>query len=49
MDAPARMALLESFFDYVLMVKCIDVPGLLDASWDDVRRWTTGFYTGREP
>ena len=43
MDAAERTALLESFFDYVRTVKNLDVSGLLDASWDDVHRWTTGF------
>jgi Glycosyl transferase family 2 len=43
MDAAARTALLESFFDYVRTAKNIDVPRLLDASWDEVRRWTTDF------
>jgi hypothetical protein len=49
MDAAAHAARLESFFDYVLTVKKIDVPGLLDASWDDVRRWTTAFAADRKP
>jgi GT2 family glycosyltransferase len=49
MDAAARTALLESFFDYVRTVKNIDVPSLLAASWDDVRSWTTGFSADREP
>ena len=44
MDAAARTALLESFFDYVRTVKKIDVTALLDASWEDIHRWTTGFY-----
>ena len=48
MDAAARTALLEAFFDYVRTVKGIDVPALLDASWDDVRRWTTEFSVGEE-
>lgn len=44
MPATARRALLEEFFAYVRTVKKIDVPALLDASWDDVRGWTAGFY-----
>ena len=49
MDAAARAALLEAFCGYVRTVKGIDVPALLDASWDDVRRWTTGFSARGEP
>jgi hypothetical protein len=49
MDAVARGALLEAFFAYVRDVKRLDVAALLDASWDDVRRWTTGFYELAEP
>jgi len=49
MDAAAHTALLEDFFAYVRTVKGIDVAALLDASWDDVRRWTAGFYERREP
>jgi hypothetical protein len=33
----------------VRTVKGIDVAALLDARWDDVRRWTTGFYELAEP
>ena len=49
MDAAARAALLEAFFDYVRAVKGIDLATLLGATWDDVRRWSTGFYEGSEP
>ncbi|HEV2737414.1 MAG TPA: glycosyltransferase family A protein [Candidatus Elarobacter sp.] len=49
MGAAARTALLEAFVDYVRTVKCIDVPALFDASWDDVRGWTAGFAARGEP
>jgi hypothetical protein len=38
-----RMSLLESFIENVQAAGITDIPGLLQASWEDIQRWTTGF------
>jgi hypothetical protein len=47
MDASARAALLDAFYAYVRAVRCPNICELLDANWDDVRSWTTGFLAQR--
>nr|MBA2564966.1 hypothetical protein [Gemmatimonadota bacterium] len=44
MAAGERAALLEGFFEHVRTRRSMDVPGLLQAGWEEIRRWTRGFY-----
>src|SRR5262249_53135072 len=42
--AAERLKLLDAFCEQVRTVNRIDVPGLLEANWEDIRRWTDEFY-----
>ena len=44
LSAFRRALMLQSFFDNVQVVRGIDVAVLLEASWDEIRHWTTAFY-----
>ena len=49
LDAVQRAVMRHSFFDYVLVVRQIDVAALLGANWEDIRRWTMAFFARDEP
>jgi GT2 family glycosyltransferase len=38
-----RAALLDAFFEYVTTSTRVNIPGLLDDSWEDIQQWTTRF------
>jgi hypothetical protein len=44
LDAAQRAAMLHAFFDLALTGRGLDVAALLGANWQDIRRWTMGFY-----
>jgi len=48
LDAAQRAVMLYAFFDHVWTVRGIDVAALLEASWDDIRHWTSAFYEREE-
>jgi hypothetical protein len=39
-----RASLLNAFFEHVRTAMSIDLPGLLEASWEEIEQWTRGFY-----
>ena len=39
-----RLSLLDGFFEYVRTARSIDVPALLDGTWEEIQAWTRGFY-----
>ncbi len=39
----ARLSLLESFLNYIEAVRYLDIPALLDESWNSIRQWTQDF------
>jgi hypothetical protein len=39
-----RVSLLDGFFEYLGTARAMDIPALLETSWEDIQRWTTGFY-----
>jgi glycosyltransferase involved in cell wall biosynthesis len=43
LGATGRAMMLHSFFDDVRAVRGIDVATLLEASWEEIRRWTIAF------
>jgi glycosyltransferase involved in cell wall biosynthesis len=49
LDVMQRAMMRSSFFDYVVAVRGIDVSGLLGANWEDIRTWTTAFFTRDQP
>jgi glycosyltransferase involved in cell wall biosynthesis len=48
-DAVQRAVMRHAFFDYVLVVRHVDVAALLGANWKDIRRWTMAFFASDEP
>jgi len=46
LDAAQRAAMLYAFLDDVVTIRGIDVAVLLGERWEEIRRWTTGFYGG---
>lgn len=47
-DPLQRAAMLDAFFEHARTVRRIDVAALLEADWEDIRGWTTGFCRRRE-
>ena len=44
LDSAQRASMLETFFDRARALPGVDICALLEASWDDVRRWTNAFF-----
>jgi hypothetical protein len=42
-SAAERASLLHAFYEYVTTATSIDLPALLEGSWTEIQRWTTGF------
>lgn len=39
-----RVSLLDAFFEQIRTVRAMDIPGWLEASWEETQQWTRGFY-----
>ncbi len=39
-----RVSLLDGFFEYLRTARAMDIPVLLETSWEDIQGWTRGFY-----